>query len=69
MSDREAADNVTCRHCRDPKSEHRILFDEAGDDYLVCPGSLEDNTFDEDGDEELIRQHSAKKHPAGASQT
>lgn len=33
-----------CERCEEPLSEHSSVST-PNDDYLVCPGSLEDNTF------------------------
>jgi hypothetical protein len=37
-----------CRHCMEEERDHVTLTDAEGNDYQICPGSLEDNTFDPD---------------------
>ena len=35
-----------CLHCLEPRSDHNLLSSEYFGDVLVCPGALEDNTFE-----------------------
>ena len=41
---------AACRHCHEPSREHTVMTDAEGNKHLLCPGSLEDNTFDPDED-------------------
>ncbi len=42
--------DAVCRLCREVERDHVTLYDSDGEEYRICPGSLEDNTFDPDDD-------------------
>ncbi|MDP9236233.1 MAG: hypothetical protein M3P30_02355 [Chloroflexota bacterium] len=55
MSSRKSAKpkpsgDAVCRLCREVERDHVTLYDSDGEEYRICPGSLEDNTFDPDDD-------------------